>query len=54
MDSLYRLLTALGYPPEGIDWLRKRRLLVIVLLAIAAWALFIAAGWLVWSTLTRA
>lgn len=49
MERIYRLLQAYGYPADGIDWLRQRRLRVIVFLAAAAWALVIALIWLaVW------
>jgi len=49
---MYQILAALGYPQAASDWLAKRRLVVIVLLALAAWAVFIVAGWLIWSLLT--
>lgn len=52
MDRIYQFLLTAGYPAEGVDWLRQHRLLVIVGMAVAAWALFIGAGWLVWSVLT--
>ena len=52
MERVYRMLLAMGYPQESIDWVRQHRLSVIVLMAIAAWAFFIALGWLVWSVLT--
>lgn len=37
MDRLYRLLEAAGYPREAIDWLRRHRLAVILLMAAASW-----------------
>lgn len=52
METLFQILTRVGYPPEGVDWLRQRRGLTIVILALAAWALFIAVGWMIWSILT--
>lgn len=51
MERLYQMLQAFGYPTEGIDWLRQRRLLVIVGLAVAAWALVLGLVWLVVSWL---
>jgi hypothetical protein len=52
MERVYRMLLAVGYPREGVDWIRKHRLAVIIAMAIAAWALFISVGWLIWSALT--
>jgi hypothetical protein len=46
VERVYQILLAVGYPPEGIDWVRKHRLPVIIAMAIGAWALFIAGGWL--------
>ena len=37
MEALFRRLEAWGYPAPAIDWLRKRRLLVIVILALLSW-----------------
>lgn len=51
MDLVYRMLAAAGYPQEGIDWLKRHRLAVIVVLALAAWALVFGIGWLLWSIL---
>ena len=52
MERVYQLLLAAGYPVQGIDWLRRHRLATIVVMAIAAWALFIGLGWLIWWALT--
>lgn len=52
MDRIFELLLAAGYPPRGVDWLRQYRLAVIAILAIAAWALFIGLGLLIWQGLT--
>jgi hypothetical protein len=52
VERVYQMLLAVGYPPEGIDWIRKHRLPVIAAMAVAAWAFFIALGWLVWVVLT--
>lgn len=37
MERVYDALLSLGYPAAGVDWLRRLRLHVIVLLAILAW-----------------
>jgi hypothetical protein len=37
MDRLYRLLEAAGYPSDAIDWLRRHRLAVILVMAVASW-----------------
>lgn len=50
VDRIYDMLLAAGYPPRGVDWLRQRRQTVVIVLAIAAWALFIGLGWLAWTT----
>lgn len=52
MERVYQLLLIAGYPAQGVDWLRQHRLSAIVIMAIAAWALFIVVGWLIWSALT--
>lgn len=54
LERIYQMLLTAGYPMEGVDWLRRHRASLIILLAIASWALFIAIGWLVWSLLTAA
>ena len=46
MERIYQLLEAYGYPAKGIDWLRQRRLPVILFLGAAAWALAIGLTWL--------
>ena len=53
MERIYQMLLAVGYPDRGIDWLRRHRLAAIVAMALAAWALFIGAGWLIWALLWR-
>jgi hypothetical protein len=52
VERIYQLLLTAGYPARGVDWLREHRLATIVVLAVAAWALFIGLGWLIWSALT--
>jgi len=51
LERVYQLLLTAGYPPLGVDWLRRHRLLTIIVAAIAAWGLFILLGWLAWSAL---
>lgn len=46
MNRIFDLLLAFGYPKVAVDWLRRRRLLVIIVLAGLSWALFIGLGWL--------
>ena len=53
VERIYQMLLAVGYPDRGIDWLRQHRLATIVAMAIAAWALFIGVGWLIWSVFSR-
>ena len=52
VDRIFELLLAAGYPPKGVDWLRQYRLAVIAVLAMAAWALVIGLGFLIWQGLT--
>lgn len=54
LERIYQLLLTAGYPVQGVDWLRRHRLATIIVLAIAAWMLFIGIGWVAWSLLTRA
>lgn len=54
MERVYQLLLAVGYPVQGVDWLRRHRTATIVALAIASWLLFIGIGWLIWSLLSGA
>lgn len=42
MDNIYRRIEAWGYPRRGTDWLRRQRVLVIILLAVLSWSLCIA------------
>jgi hypothetical protein len=42
MERVYDALLSLGYPAAGVDWLRRLRLHIIVLLAILAWLPIIA------------
>lgn len=52
MDRIYQALLAIGYPDRGVDWLRRHRLATIVVMALAAWALFIGLGWLLWAAMS--
>jgi hypothetical protein len=54
VERIYQLLLTAGYPIQGVDWLRRHRTIIIILLAIASWMLFIAIGWLVWSLVSAA
>lgn len=51
MERVYQVLLAVGYPEEAVDWLRQHRMLTIIIMAIAAWGLFIGVGWLAWLVL---
>lgn len=44
METIYRRLEAWGCPLAAIDWLRNRRLLVIVVLALLSWVSVVAIG----------
>ncbi|MBD8064829.1 hypothetical protein IC608_04985 [Devosia sp. PTR5] len=46
MDRIYDWLLAAGYPREGVDWIRRHRLLVLVALAILAWLPVVLIVWL--------
>lgn len=47
MQRIYDWLIATGYPERGVDWIRRRRLPIIIGLAVLSWALVLGAGWLV-------
>ena len=46
LDNIYQRLETWGYPRVAIDWLRGHRLVAIIGLAIACWALVLGVGWL--------
>lgn len=46
MERVYGALLSLGYPAAGVNWLRRYRLHVIVLLAVVAWLPIIGIVWL--------
>jgi hypothetical protein len=47
MERVFVWLLAAGYPEKGVDWLRRRRTLILIVLALLSWALFIGLGWMV-------
>ncbi|WIJ23925.1 hypothetical protein [Devosia sp. RR2S18] len=49
LERLYEVLRRWGYPEQGLDWLRRHRLPIIVAMALLSWALFVGVGWLIWS-----
>jgi hypothetical protein len=42
VERIYRRLEAWGYPLPAIDWLRRHRLPVIVILAAISWVIVVA------------
>jgi hypothetical protein len=48
MERLIELLEAMGYPEEGISWLRRHRLLIIIGLAGLSWLVVGILAWAVW------
>lgn len=52
MDQILGWLLAAGYPKSGVDWIRKRRMPIIVLLGILSWCLLLALIWLAFSVLS--
>ncbi len=45
MERLYDWLLAAGYPKQGIDWLRRHRLSIIIVLAALSWVPVVALVW---------
>jgi hypothetical protein len=45
LDLLYERLLTFGYPRAGIEWLKRHRLSVILVLAFASWLLLLALIW---------
>lgn len=45
LDQLYERLLTFGYPRAGIDWLKRHRLSVILVLALACWVLLLGLIW---------
>jgi ABC-type transport system involved in multi-copper enzyme maturation permease subunit len=51
LDRIFEVLLSFGYPPKGVDWLRRHRTYTIMVLALLSWALFIGLGYLLWTAL---
>jgi hypothetical protein len=51
LDRVFEILLSFGYPPKGVDWLRRHRTYTIMVLALLSWALFIGLGYLLWTAL---
>ena len=51
MGQNHGWLQAVGYPEGGVNRLRRRRLPIIIILAVLSWALFIGLGWLLVSAI---
>lgn len=49
MERVYRILEACGYPSEATDWLRRRRLLVVLVLAAVSWIIFLVLGGMIYA-----
>lgn len=49
MERVFAWLLAAGYPQQGIDWLRRRRLAVLIVLALLSWVLLIGLAWLLFN-----
>ena len=49
MERVFNWVLAAGYPKAGVDWLRQRRLLILIVLGTLSWMLFIALGWLLFT-----
>jgi hypothetical protein len=49
LERVFEILLVYGYPPKGVDWLRKHRTYAIIALALLSWALFIGMGYLLWT-----
>ncbi|WDQ98332.1 hypothetical protein PSC71_14010 [Devosia sp. J2-20] len=52
MERAFGWLLAIGYPRQGVDWLRRHRLWVILVLAVLAWLPVIGLVWLFFSLLS--
>lgn len=44
MERIFKRLERWGIPLESLDWLRRRRLLVIVVIALVGWIAALAVG----------
>ena len=45
VERVFQLMEAWGYPKAATDWLRRRRLIIIAMMAILSWCVFLALGW---------
>jgi hypothetical protein len=53
VERVFLLMEAWGYPRRGTDWLRRRRLLVIAVLATLSWVLVLAVCWTAYILMTQ-
>ena len=44
LERVLQLMEAWGYPRRGADWLRRRRLLAILVLAVLSWCALVGFG----------
>ena len=47
MERVFTWLLAVGYPKSGVDWLRRLRLPVLIVLIVLSWLLFVGLGWVI-------
>ena len=47
MERVFTWLLAVGYPKNGVDWLRRLRLPVLIVLVVLSWLLFVGLGWMI-------
>lgn len=47
MERVFNWLLAAGYPKNGVDWLRRLRLPVLIVLVALSWLLFVGLGWVI-------
>jgi hypothetical protein len=51
LERIFEILLAAGYSPKTVDWLRRRSLPAVIVMALAAWMVFVGVAWLLWSVL---
>ncbi|MHA6692565.1 hypothetical protein [Devosia sp. A449] len=51
MERIIDWLAAMGYPEDKLGWLQRRRLPLIIVLALLSWALVAGLIWLVFGLL---
>ncbi len=49
MERIYEILLEWGYPSRAVDWLRRYRLPIVLLMGLLSWVLLISLGWVLWS-----